>query len=451
MNRTCLSPGCLILLLLGSLAAAADWPRFRGPDGNGISPETGLIRQFPQGGPPVLWTVPVGPGFAGPVIHDGKVYLLDRPDDLKDVLRCFALEDGRELWSFAYDAPGAIPENGSRGVPTVDGQFIYTLGPWGNLHCIDLKTHKPVWSAHLVNDFKDPEFDAGEPGDRPAKLRRAQPPYWGYSQAPVLYDDLVILPPQTQKVGLVAYEKATGIIRWKSPYVGRSWYTYVTPLLVTLCGVEQIIVMGQDSDPDKSPSAAPPARITSLDPRTGRVLWTTFTPKPYKIPVPQPLKIAEDRLFITGGLGFSTVVLEVQKDPQWTTRFVHRSNVAAAYLHTPILYKDHIYVTSHREHGSPNLGLICVNLQMDLMWSSGRKDQFDYGHSIIADGMILQMNADTGELSLIEASPADYRLLSRAKVLDAEGERVWAPMALSNGRLVLRDLNVMKCLDMRKH
>ncbi len=141
----------IVTITIGS--TLADWPQYLGPDRNAISPEKGLLRSWPENGPEVLWTVTVGRGFGGPVIKDGKVYLLDRDDKVGDNLRCFDLSNGKELWNFAYDAPGRVMFPGSRSVPIVDGNHVYSCGHNGDLYCIDINTHKPVWNKNVWKDF----------------------------------------------------------------------------------------------------------------------------------------------------------------------------------------------------------------------------------------------------------------------------------------------------------
>ncbi len=123
---------------------AQDWPQYLGPKRNGTSDQKGILRSWPEKGPDVLWTVDVGIGFGGPVIKEGKVYLLDRDDKVGDKLRCLDLSSGKELWNFGYPAPGSVMFPGSRSVPAIDGNRIYSCGPYGNLYCIDINTHKPV-------------------------------------------------------------------------------------------------------------------------------------------------------------------------------------------------------------------------------------------------------------------------------------------------------------------
>ncbi len=455
MNRPTALFSVTLALVIQCWAAsplfAADWPRLGGPGGSGVSPETGLARAWPGSGPRVLWTVDVAQGFAGPAVRDGEVFLLDRPSDERDVLRCLDLNTGRELWTFAYDAPGTLPYNGSRNVPTVDPERIFMMGPFGHFHCLDRKTHQVIWAKHLVNDFKDPEVDRTEPSrNRSETLARTQLPMWGMTQAPLLYRDWVIVAPQTQKIGLIACEKATGKIRWQSAYIGRNWYSHVSPSLTTLCGVEQILMLAQPSDPEKSPSQAPPATVTSIEPETGRILWTTTTPAPDKIPIPQPLRLSEDKLLITGGYGLGCVILQVRHTAdRWETEVVKRNKEVAGHIHSPVLYRDRVYVTSFKEHGAVRTGLVCLDLEGAPLWQTGPALQFDQGSFLIADGLAFIMHGKNGQLHLLELAETAPKHLAQAAVLNAPKGMVWAPMALSQGKLLVRDQSQMKCLDVR--
>ena len=132
------------------------------------------------------------------LIKDGKVYLLDRDDAVGDKLRCFDLSDGKELWHYAYDAPGSVMFPGSRSVPTVDGGRVYTCGHNGDLHCIDVNTHKPVWKANVWTDF------GGKPPSREGGFRRgpSEPgsfPIWAITQNPLVYGDLLIVASQAPR------------------------------------------------------------------------------------------------------------------------------------------------------------------------------------------------------------------------------------------------------------
>jgi outer membrane protein assembly factor BamB len=400
----------------------------------------------------VLWTADVAEGFAGPAVYDGQLFLLDRQRNEQDILRCLALDNGREEWRITYEAPGSLPYNGSRNVPTVEENYIFTVGPFGQLTCIARKDHKVIWTKHLVNDFKDPVTDPQDaPRDRVESMARTQLPMWGLTQAPLLYRDMVIVAPQTGKVGLVAYEKTSGKLRWTSGYIGRNWYSHVSPYLAKLCGIDQVIMLAQPSDPEKSPEDAPPAIISSIDPITGAILWTNQTPAPDKIPIAEPVCIGDNRLFITGGYGLGCLALQVSHSgTTWETTLIYHTRAVAAHIHSPVFYRDRIYVSSFKEHRGTHTGLVCLRPDGEPLWQTGAGQQFDSGGFLIADGMAFVMHGKTGELSLFELSDNGARLLAKSKVLDARDGKVWAPMALSNGKLIVRDQHQMKCLDVAK-
>jgi len=143
----------ILALLIAGCAFSADWPQYYGPKRDGTSTEKGILRTWPTEGPKVLWTAPLGIGFGGPAISAGKVYLLDRDDKVGDTLRVYDLSNGKELWTFAYAAPGKVEWPGSRTTPTVDGDRVYTVGLVGDLYCFSTTTQKPLWHKNIWTDF----------------------------------------------------------------------------------------------------------------------------------------------------------------------------------------------------------------------------------------------------------------------------------------------------------
>lgn len=444
--------GGIAAALLGSLipSIGADWARLGGPAGTFVSPETNLARAWPASGPRVVWSVDVGRGFAGAAVHSVEVFLLDRPDVTNDLLRCFSLASGMELWSFGYAAPGTLQFPGSRNVPTVDAARVYAVGPFGHFSCFDRASHTLLWQKHLVNDFKDPSMDRSEaPQNREETLSRAQVPMWGMTQSPLLHGSNVIVAPQTRKVGLEAYDQATGRPRWQSGYIGRNWYSHVSPVLMRLAGVEQIIMLAQPSDPEKSPQNAPPAIISAVEPFTGRILWTTLTPAPYKIPISQPMQVEEDRIFVTGGYGFGCLMLRVKRDGEgWTNEVVFHHREVAAHIHAPVRFGQGLAISSFKEQGGRNSGLVWLDFDGQARWQTGPAVQYRDGALLVAGELLLAMHGNNGQLDLLEVSPAGFKVLAEAPVL--EGPEVWAPLALSQGRLLVRDHKQLKCLDVTR-
>jgi outer membrane protein assembly factor BamB len=143
------------------------------------------------------------------------VYLLDRHDEVGDNLRCFDLSNGKELWNFAYDAPGSVSFPGSRSVPTLDGDYMYSCGHNGDLYCIDINTHKPVWNANIWTDFGgNPIAVSGRVPHGPRPGGRF--PIWAISQCPLIYGNMLIIASQAPNAGVVAYDKLTGDLEWKT-------------------------------------------------------------------------------------------------------------------------------------------------------------------------------------------------------------------------------------------
>jgi hypothetical protein len=140
-TRTALCAALVATCVAG--AFASDWPNYQGPKRDGTSTQKGVSRSWPTEGPKVLWTVPLGVGFGGPAVKDGRVYLLDRDEAVGDTLRVYDIATGKELWHFAYAAPGRFMFNGSRTVPTLDGDLVYTIGPLGEGREVGLQEVAP--------------------------------------------------------------------------------------------------------------------------------------------------------------------------------------------------------------------------------------------------------------------------------------------------------------------
>ena len=403
----------LVMMGMVSGALAADWPQFRGPNRNGTTPESSLPRSWPEGGPKVLWNVPVGRGYGGPAIRDGKVYLLDRDSRQGDTLRCLDLATGKEQWTFGYAAQGRISHDGSRSTPTVGEKYIFIVGALGQLHCVDKTTHKAVWKKHLLTDFG---------GRRPM---------WAVSQSPILHKNAVIVAPQSREVGVLALDQATGKELWRSGFVGRM--QYASPVIATVDGVEQVVMAAKDS-------------VGGVDINTGKVLWR-YTGYRCRIPVPDALPIGDGRIFITGGYEAGSVMIRVQKGSDaFKVTELAREEEIGSHVHTPLLHKGYLYALCNTN--SRANGLVCFDLDVKVKWKTGRSPYLCKGNQILTgDGLIYSIDGRTGDLRIIEPSPEGYKELGKTPMLS--GREIWGPMALSDGKLVLRDHRQMKCLDLK--
>ena len=404
--------------------AAADWPQMGGPDRTNISPETGLAREWPEAGPRTVWTAALGGGFASPSVRDGKVYILDRIGKDRDNLRCFDLETGEELWNYAYDAPGSVSYDGSRTAPTVTEDRLYCVGLLGHFHCIDLATRQPVWSRNIRADF-------GE-----------SVPRWGITQAPSLYGDLVIVAPQAKEAFVAAYHKDTGELVWKTPELGGLGYS--TPVIHTLCGVDQIVML---TAPGRRNSGT--GTVTGVSLEDGSILWTYHNWE-CKIPIPYPTLLPDDRLFITGGYKAGSAMIQLSRDgDRFLVRQLFTTDACGSQIQQPLFYDGHLYVNSNSNERED--GLMCMTLDGEILWKTKDAQSgwfattFEKGPLLLADGMILNLDGKRGTLHLIQPSPEEYKELAQAPVLT--GRNLWSPMALSQGKLLIRNDTELKCLD----
>jgi outer membrane protein assembly factor BamB len=406
----------LSLLIAGNQVFAFDWPQYLGPDRNSVSNEKGLIRSWPEEGPKVLWTVPLGEGFGGPAISEGKVYIYDRVDDEVNVLRCLDLMTGKEEWTFSYDAPGSFSYDGSRTVPSIDGNRVYVCDIMGNFHCVDKNTHKALWQKNIWSDFEDTEL-----------------PKWAIAQNPLVYENMVIIASQTKEAGLVAYDKHNGDIIWKTPELPGD-AGYVSPRIVRINDEEQLAMVSA-SRYEGSIGA-----VCGFDPKNGDLLW--FYEWKCKTPIPNVTEIGDNQLFITGGYRAGGALMQIVKDGSiWTVKELMITKDFGTHVHPAILYKGHLY--SQNTNNQVRSGFMCMDLKGHIKWKTGRDPSFDKGGFILADDMIISSDGEK-MLYLIEPTPTEFKVLAKAELLDTK--QSWAPLALSDGKLLIRDQKQMKCV-----
>lgn len=405
-----------LALIPAALAYGADWPNYAGPNHDNSSPEKGLLQSWPEGGPELLWRHPLGSGFGGAAIREGKVYVLDRVENQKDVFICLDLESGDEIWSRGFDAPGKFSFNGSRTVPTVTAERIFGVGLMGDFYCLDRASGKLLWKKHLVRDFggKDPK--------------------WGVSQSPFVYGDAVLVAAHGKSVRVLKYKQRSGDLVWRSaPLSTIPESLYTSPVVLEIAGRAQVVI----AVPDEKEGIS-----VGLDPASGERLWS-FDYWRCKTPIPTPIKVPGDRLFFTGGYGAGSIMVRiVQSETGYEVEKLFQIGPeCGSQIHLPILHEDHIYLNSNSNRNRD--GMTCLDLDGNILWQTGRSPNFERGNLILADGRFYNLDGMTGILHLIDPDPSGYREVSRFKALD--GKQIWAPMAISGGRLIIRDQDEMKC------
>ena len=405
---------CGVVAASTATLRAEDWPQFRGPARDGMSRETGLLRQWPPGGPKVLWTVPVGQGYAGAAIVGGRVYHNDY-DDKKNEWGVYArsLADGKEIWHFK-ELRVIRPNHAiTRTVPAVDGQYVFSLDPKLGLHCLDAKTGKQLWARDLVANYKT-----------------IIPP-WYNGQNPLLEQDRIVIATGGDAI-MVALDKATGKEIWRAANPRKLVLTHASVMPAVLGGVKQYLYGTLNG----------PLGVSAAD---GTLLWEY--PRKFNVAVaPSPLAVDAQRVFMTASYDAGSVMVRVQPDGgrfRVESVFDMKLNEWNSEVHTPIVYKGHMFAVGKKRRGL----FTCLTLDGKEVWTSDGKAAFDLGSFLLADGMFFVLEGRTGMLRLIEASTTGYKELASAQVLS--GPDVWGPMALSDGKLIVRDLTRMVALDVR--
>jgi outer membrane protein assembly factor BamB len=406
--------GCLGVssVLPAAMGRAADWPQFRGPDRSGISAETGLARKWPASGPKVVWSVPVAQGYAGAAIVGGRVYHHDYDEAKSEwCANCRSLADGKLIWQFR-EAREIRPNHAiTRTVPAVDARFVCSLDPKAVLHCLDVKTGKQVWRKNLVADYK------------------TAIPSWYNGQCPLQDGNRLIIATGGDAI-LVALDKATGKDIWRTPNAGQFAMSHGSVMPGTLGGVKQYVYG----------TLKGPLGVSADD---GKLLWT-YDRKFNVAVAPSPVVVDNEHVFMTASYDAGSVMVRVRREGAGFKAepvFDFKNNEWNSEVHTPIVYKGHLYAVGKKKRGL----FTCLGLDGQTVWSSDGKAAFGLGSYILADGMFFVLEGDTGILHLLEASTTEYKELAHAQVL--AGPEVWGPMALSGGKLVLRDLSKMICVD----
>jgi outer membrane protein assembly factor BamB len=390
---------------------SGSWPMFRGPHGNGvIESEVPLAKEWPAEGPAKLWQIELGEGYAAPAIDDGRVYLIDYDMEAKaDAIRCFSLDDGREIWRYSY--PVTIKRNHgmSRTVPAVNGQYVVTMGPKCHVTCLDAKTGELKWMIDLVAEYGTKE------------------PLWYAGQCPLIVDNKVILAPAGADVLMMAVDCESGDVVWTCPNPQKWEMTHCSILPMHFAGKDFYVYPGSRG-------------VAGVAAEDGTLLWQTDAWY-LRTNVPTPVDAGQGRIFLSAGYNKGSMMLQLEQQgekimPQ--VAFELEPDVFGSDQQTPIFYQGHIYGVR------PNKQLVCLDLDGTVLWSSGPQNTYGLGPYIIANGMLYVLN-DDGVLSLIEAVPDAFRLIDQARVL--EGHEAWGPPALVGGRLLVRDLTTLVCLD----
>jgi outer membrane protein assembly factor BamB len=400
------------------------WPRFRGVDFDNISKSpVKLIDKFGPSGPKILWSVELGEGHAGPAIYKGLVYLLDYNEEIRaDMLHCYSLTSGKELWRRWYRVAVKRNHGMSRTVPDVTEDYVLTIGPRGHVMCVKRETGDFLWGIDIEKQYE------------------SEIPLWYTGQCPMIDNNKAIIA-TGGKALLIAVDCSSGKVLWETPneqgwkmshssvmpftFGGRRMYVYSA-----VGGVCGIAADGQDE---------------------GKILWSTSAWQ-HPVVAPSPVCMPDGRIFVTAGYGAGSMNLRLTGSGdnfkiEVLDEYTPKDGLSCE-MQTPIYYKDHLFGILTKDAATMRNQLVCANPAdtRTYVWTSGPEHRYGLGPYIIADNKLFLLT-DDGTLTIIKPDITRYIQLDQVKVF--EGQDAWGPFAIANGYLLMRDSKKMLCLDMR--
>jgi outer membrane protein assembly factor BamB len=435
-----------LLLPMAARAQGSNWPKFLGPLGTSVSTEKGILSPWPKDGPKIVWQKDVGLGYAMPVIAKGKLYFFDRKpkrigaeDESKLVrLTCMDAKSGNEIWTFEY--PSIYKDSfgynsGPRCSPILDGDFVYTYGVEGMLHCLKADTGKLVWSVNVNKDFNVIQN------------------FFGVGSTPVIEGDLLIAqvggsPPgslqrnlfdQSLKpngTGVVAFDKHTG----KAVYrIGNELASYSSPVLATINNRRYCFVFARGG-------------LLAFEPKSGKIdFHFPFRSEDVESVNASNPVVVGDKVFISECYGPGSALLKIKPNGYDVLRDESKKfkKSLAAHWMTPIYHDGYLYGSSGRHTAQAELR--CIEFETGkVMWSEPRLTRSSL---LMVDGHFVCL-AEDGVLRLLKVNPKHYHEVSLIELKDAKTKQqlleypCWAAPILSNGLMYVRGEERLVCLEL---
>ena len=400
------------------------WPRFRGPQFDNIK-KTGvaLVDDFSKGAD-IQWSVELGEGHAGPSVYKGKVYVLDYDEDIKaDMLRCFSLKDGEELWRRWYKVNIKRNHGMSRTIPAVTEDYILTIGPRSHVMCVDRESGNLLWGLDVETTYQ------------------TEVPFWYTGQCPLIDNDKAIIA-TGGKALLIALDCKTGELLWKTPNEGNWKMSHSSIMPWEYQGVKMYVYSAVGGI----------CGIAAEGDNAGKILWQSSEWN-CSVVAPSPVCMPDGKIFLTAGYGAGSMVFQIDyRNGTFTVTELYDYKPVdglACEQQTPLYYDGMLFGILPKDAGPLRNQFVCVDPKdtRKIIWSSGKTNRFGLGPYMIADGKFWILN-DDGTLFIARPSKESFMILDQVKVFD--GQDAWAPMAVADGYLLLRDANTMYCLDIRK-
>ncbi len=402
---------CILAGPLYSQAPSPEWPQWRGPDRTGRSAETGLLKQWPEGGPRKIWTIEgLGEGYSAISVKDGRIYTMGTADG-GEVVFALDFETGKKLWT--KQSSNRVTQNnrgnGPRSTPTTDGKYLYTEDAFGTVSCWESATGKRIWRISLT-------------GDLGGKV-----PNWAYSESPLIVGKAVIVTPGGRKGAIAALDKKTGKLIWQSKGATHA-AAYASPILVTVGGKKQIVNMT-----GTGPRVGRRRRGTMIgvDANTGRLLWE-FSTGVAQIVCCTPV-YHEGIVVASSGYGAGTGAADLSDGAKQLWKIDRRGSHHGGIIRIG----DYIYGFID--------ALTCIKIKTgDVAW---RHRSVGKGSLTYADGHFYCLS-ENQTVGLVEATPEGYKEKGRFKI-PKSGRNSWAHPVVVGGRLFIRDQDTLTCWDVK--
>ena len=407
--------GCVVLSSAMPLSAD-DWPQWRGPNRDAISKETGLLQEWPEGGPPLAWRLDdVGEGYSTPSVVGDRLYLLTNDGLESEFVQCRSTADGAAIWSIKIGKVGNPDQRpaypAARSTPTIDGEHLYALGSDGDLVCMKTADGEIVWQKNIQSEF------GGKYGE------------WAYSESPLVDADRVICTPGGAEATLVALNKNNGETIWKCAVPGAPEAGYASAIVHETGGVRQYIQFLQGG-------------LVGVEADTGRFLWKyerTAEGSPANIPTP----IAENGYVYSAAHRSGGALVKINVDDgNVTAEQVYFETERPKAIGGAVKVGEHLY-------GATRQAMMCINFMTgEIKWQDRA---LGAGSVIYADGRIYY-HGENGEIALFEATPEAYREKGRLAPPDQPdfGEsKSWSYPVIANGRLYINDLGTLRSYNIQ--